>query len=525
MRFWLFSLLFIASEGFAQQWLGISSSNYSGTYSIYQNPANVVDTRYKAVINLAGGNVDFSNNYASWAAPFSLVSMATNNVASQYRNASGLIIFRNDYVKKADNRQNSNVFLGAEARTPAIMYNFTKAKFAVGLTSRARLLTNITKLSPQIGRVLVEGTTIPDFYNIDQTNTHFNLNVNAYTELAATFGFILQEQGQDFVKIGVSVKRINGMINTYLQAENVDFLITEHPTRPKRQVVDVNNAIGNFAMSSMQPLNSLGFSPEWLIGNLPVGIGYGADIGFVYEYRPDFQKYEFRHKGKWTTNGTKNKYLYKIGVSLLDIGQVRYRQLDYAQIIGLNRTGIIIQPGTFTDIKTTDRLYKAINTSFAVPESDYFNSYTIALPAAFNVNFDYKISEKIYLNAYWLQSLSKTNGKAMIQPSMFAITPRFETKWFDVTVPIALQNGYRNFSYGISARAGGFFIGSDNLRGFFKAGNPNGINAYAGLFVPIHRRLPNAPNECYSEYPPTWLDKFKINRNKRNQAKRWKRIR
>jgi hypothetical protein len=42
--------------------------------------------------------------------------------------------------------------------------------------------------------------------------------------------------------------------------------------------------------------------------------GIGADIGFVYEYRPDYENKKEQYD---------NKYKLKVGLALLDIGAIR----------------------------------------------------------------------------------------------------------------------------------------------------------------------------------------------------------
>ncbi|HRO71310.1 MAG TPA: DUF5723 family protein, partial [Chitinophagaceae bacterium] len=51
--------------------------------------------------------------------------------------------------------------------------------------------------------------------------------------------------------------------------------------------------------------------------------GFGGDIGFVYEYRPGHEKY------KLDSNNYRrdlNKYKFRIGMALLDIGSVKYKR-------------------------------------------------------------------------------------------------------------------------------------------------------------------------------------------------------
>jgi hypothetical protein len=82
----------------AQQWLGIANSNYAGTNAIYVNPANVTDSRYKFYLNIAANDAFATNSYFGWNAPYSYLSMFTNSVSDTYRNAKGVIVYKDEYL-------------------------------------------------------------------------------------------------------------------------------------------------------------------------------------------------------------------------------------------------------------------------------------------------------------------------------------------------------------------------------------------------------------------------------------------
>ncbi len=521
----LFCLFFISCNSFAQQWLGISTSNYAGTYNIATNPANVADSRYKFFLNIAGVNADLTNNYAAWAAPYSFLGLVTNTVPDQYRASNGLPGFRPEYTKESRGKNNSTAFAAADVKGPSLIYTFEKAKLAIGLTSRLRVLTNLNNTSSDVAHVMVRGTVIPDLYGVTQDDNHFLLNVNGYTEMGLTLGAVIREQDQDFFKVGLTVKRLNGLLNIHYLADNLDFTVSENALRPRRQDLFFRTATGTYGTTTGDAINTASFSPNWLFGNLAAGTGYGFDIGAVYEFRPDFDKYDIKLKGKWRMDGTKNKYLYRIGVALIDVGNINFNNPDYVNVTQIATTNVLIQPGTFNKVDSPDRLYNQMNNAFNLNDADYQHSFKSALPMALSSNFDYKISEKIYFNVTWIQSLRNPKVIGMNQPSMFALTPRYESKMFDVAVPIALQNGYRNLTVGLAGRVGPLFIGTENLGGILNIGNPRGISAYFGLFLPIFRKLPDAPNGCYVETRTTLRQEIRDAMQKRKQKRRWNRVR
>ncbi len=81
-----------------------------------------------------------------------------------------------------------------------MIYTFEKVKFAIGFTSRVRVLTNLDNTSSDVAHIMVKGTVIPDLYGITQDNNNLLLNLNGYTELGFTLGAVVREQDQDFLK-------------------------------------------------------------------------------------------------------------------------------------------------------------------------------------------------------------------------------------------------------------------------------------------------------------------------------------
>lgn len=517
--------IFIQLQTFSQQWLGISPSNYAGTYSIYTNPANVADSRYKVFLNLAGANIDIINNYAAWGAPYSILGLVTNTVSSSNRAPNGSILYRNSYTKESLENRTSSAFLGTDVKGPSLMFSLDKAKMAIGLTSRARFITNLNNASTPVARVFVNGTILPALYGVQQNDNHFSMNMNGYVELGLTLGKVIRDQDKYFLKAGVTVKRVNAFMNLHYIAKDLDYTIDQVTAQPRKQNVFFDNAVGTFGMTKSGAMEIAGFSPKWLLGNAPAGYGYGIDIGFVYEFRPDYRKFGMKLKDRWTTDGTKNKYLYKFSMALLDFGQINYKNEHLVFQTDVAESNVLIRPGTFNKIDSPDKLYLQMNNAFGLNDINYRHQFTAPLPAVIATTFDYAFSEKIYFNATWIQNIRNTKSVGMNQPSLIAVTPRWESKWLEVSVPVSLQNNYKSMSVGLAGRAGPLFIGTDNIPGLLNIGDPKGLNAYFGLFVPIYNRLPDSPNPCYTEARTGWGQGIRDIFKKRKQRRQWNRIR
>jgi len=116
-------------------------------------------------------------------------------------------------------------------------------------------------------------------YNFSTSGDNL-ISVNAWTEFGASFGRVLLDKGPHYFKGGITLKYLAGVANGYLRMSNLQGTLDADPT---------------------------GVYLAQTAGTL--GVGFGGDIGFVYEFRP------FPHG-----------YLLRAGVALLDVGSISYKQ-------------------------------------------------------------------------------------------------------------------------------------------------------------------------------------------------------
>ena len=68
----------------------------------------------------------------------------------------------------------------------------------------------------------------------------------------------------------------------------------------------------------------------------PNSKGYGADFGLIYEWRPDYESYDLNN-AKAVDNNFKdlNKYKLRFGLSITDIGSIKYKNSKTIYIISM----------------------------------------------------------------------------------------------------------------------------------------------------------------------------------------------
>ncbi|MFC5408781.1 DUF5723 family protein [Larkinella bovis] len=478
---------------------GIVNSNYAGTQSLYRHPSEVADSRYRFYLNLA--TIDFyaANNYVRWVAPFPFVRYLSGTVPAQYRTERGRSIGRTGYLKEKLNGNDKRLTVGGEVRGPSALITLND-RFGVALSTRARTGVSYRNTSEETARLMLYGTQIAELQRIENTGQHGMANVNGYAELAVTFGAVLVDDDDRFLKAGVTIKREIGFYNAHVRVDDGTHQIVRDPGQPGFQALRIQKFNGVYGYTNQDAFQKMGLSPGWLFGSQSAGGGWGFDLGITYEYRPEIRKYTYREQGEVRRDPTKNKYRYRISASLVDIGGVRFKNPQIVNRYPVSVANKLITNTTFVGVKSPDEINNRVVDVLDLPLLDRTTSYRSGLPTALNVSADYKYRENVYVGALWTQSLVSPNAVSMIIPSMLAVVPRWENRWAEVSMPLALQDNYSMFTVGLAVRMGPVFAGTDHLGGLANIGNPRGANFYAGATIPLFRRGPRNPNECF--FPP-----------------------
>lgn len=482
----------------AQHWLGLSSSNYAGTNALFLNPAHAADSRHKLYVNLVGNDFFLINNYLRYDAPYSFLSLITNSVSKKYRSERGLIIWRDTYYAERLNGQPKHFHMGGDLRGPSFLYSFKNNRFAVALTSRGRYLLNMTNVSEETARVIRYGTDLVELQNKRYANQTAKLSTNGYIELGATLGAVLMDYDEDFLKIGVTVKRAVGVYNVHAGLENSTYRILVESLNREREFILSTQLQGKYGYTTDEAFNNISPSPGFLFGKQSAGAGWGFDIGAVYEYRPDFGKFRrTAPRGGKEPDPNKNKYKFRISAALNDVGAIRYKNLNYVREIDVNRPSANFNYRFFDKANTGSKAVGAVNNSLQINPELNARAFTVGLPTSANVSFDYHHKGNLYVNALLVQGLRGGNNLDIKPQSVLAVTPRYETRWIEVAMPLSLIDNYRVFAVGVAARVGPVIIGTDHLGGLIDIGKPQGLDFYFGLYAPFFHRKPKDPNKCW----------------------------
>lgn len=435
---WLTALFtFTGSLVKAQEFSGVRTGNYTGVNGVFYNPANIADSRHKWQFNLVSFHALVGNDKASFSLSDLTNSFDGDELEDQLTgNGSGL----------------TSAMVYTNIHGPSLMLTIDK-KSSIALTTRARVLMNAIDIDGELAKRIIDDADDGDGnFNIASA-ARMRVNMNAWSEFGFTYSRVLMENGPHFLKGGITMKYLAGAANAYIGIDNLTGQVTE-------DIITGNSYLSN-ASGRMQ----LGFGGvslnDFELNDLTSfkSTGFGADLGLVYEYRPaSLNDYDV----------ASNKYRFRVGLALLDAGSISYkRDITRSGGYDISITGaerLNLAELDDTDVDDLKGFFDARPQFFTPLAGNYASKYKSSLPTTLNLDVDYRLSRRAYINVAGMFSLtnSKTNVYNGHQFSSVTVTPRIESGSFGIYVPIQYHT-LTNLNAGVSLRLGPLFVGSGSV--------------------------------------------------------------
>tara|TARA_R110000868_G_scaffold34421_1_gene124316 strand:+ start:10602 stop:12698 length:2097 start_codon:yes stop_codon:yes gene_type:complete len=458
-------LLFFISYTYvaAQSYISYLTDNYSGVNSVIANPSNIVDSRFKTDINLIGVSVFAGNDYYGV------------NVMDAIKSDYDF-----DLSAKKTPSNNNNIDLNVDVLGPSFMFNLT-TNSSIAIFTRARSFANFNEINGETVDAIDDDTT--NDFNINEGD--FSIFSQAWAEAGVTYARVLLDKEQHFLKAGLTLKYLQGAGSGYAKGKNVTINYDEDGTD-----LGGGETTGSFTSTGTITYGRFAdFDNDNYEYEIPKeATGFGGDLGFVYEWRPNHAAYK-----KTNANGDsysfkdKNKYKLKLGLSITDIGSIKYKD-GKEETFDITNTAISEE-----DIENEEDINDVLNNLYSLTASTV--GYNAILPTAIHVNADWSFNSKFYLNLNTdLSLISKGKERASRISNVVSLTPRFESKWFSFYAPLSIieNNG---FQIGAGLRAGPLYIGSGSLLSVLTSDNSNGADVYAGIKIPVYQGKPKDKDE------------------------------
>ncbi len=464
-----FSFVLFSLCAWSQDFIGFGNSNYAGVIGTDLQPASVVDSRMKLDIVVIGSSINLYNNYIG------LKHEALDYNYHWYNfNTDNYYAFNEKPVQKhidiGNGPKAKSLYLGHNLYLPSAMITINKNN-AIAVKWKIRTIVNADGLEASLANLLFtqlkdEALHIPLINNKD-----LNLQTMTWAEYGITYGHVLRAEGEHFLKAGATVKYIQGLNAAYMYVKDLHYEFSNDT------ILSISHGDAGYGHSSN--LNGTENNLRYKMSSEP---SLGFDVGVVYEWRPEHAKYKYEMDGeKDLIRRDLNKYKLRVGLSVLDIGRVKYKnalnQTFNPTVINWNihqfDAGSVYQLDTILDNKYTG--FTANNNS----------SFVMNLPTVITAQIDYQIWKDFYVNLTPRYAFQFKKRPAKVhEMSMISLTPRWDHKHFGVFVPLTYdQMGM--FRVGLGLRIGPLIIGTSNLAPFLTTKTMYGADVEAILRFPL----------------------------------------
>lgn len=432
----------------AQQNIGLASGNYAGISGAWLNPASIVDSRFKFDMTLFGYESYFSNNallMSNKVLRDRLFSKSPYNTSHEQA-VNALLSPLDNLPEKVEGS------IVSEIQAPFSFMARTGDGSSIGLNIRNRTGITVEGLDRTTAEMLYYNLQSPNLYGVVQDNSGFDFSYMNWMEVGFTYGRVLVSSDHHFLKAAVTLKALAGSASLYLSSDDLK-LIQEGP-----DTLSIYSPLVEYGRTergdfdTYQRRNLLNGVEDWSMG---------WDAGLVYELRGNIAKGKYidldnRVKERLDVN----KYIVRVGLSLLDAGRFTYTRRALAQDYSANITGWDISQVNASDLDQWDTAFAELVDY--VPNGS--PTYTHRLPTAIAANIDVRLFGGFYLNAGTYQDatgLFKEASTTLRPTEWVAVTPRFENRWFGFYLP--LSRSAEQTRIGATMRIGPVYFGSNNL--------------------------------------------------------------
>jgi len=406
-------------------------SNYSPTSGILLNPSSSADSKSFIDFNISGLGLFVHNDLV-------FVNGSANSLNRQ--NQVGLDI--SEFYNTTNAPYSAKVDLLIHA--PSLSFSF--GNFGVGIHTSLRSALSVDGVPNHLVNHIRNGFNFPDQLGQEFTTSQLRIGGLSWLEYGLNASYIISKKENEMLTVGANLKLLNGITGVGFNVDKWNYQVQDE--------IFLNSFefIGEYGVHDIN--NSV--SP---IGN---GRGLGVDLGFNYKSMKKNVSNYFPHSPK----GCRLiDYDYKIGISLLDLGNIRFREGN-----GLTRSFEITDSTTIenysaVDIQSLEGLNNFANellTTAGNSSVTNVDELNMLLPSAFSAQFDYNIGHGFFANATLVHGFGRKNKLGVERSHTFAITPRFESKPVDVALPLVIRD-YESVRLGFAFRVYYLTIGSDNI--------------------------------------------------------------
>jgi len=441
-----------------QESSGIRLSNFGGINAVHLNPSNLVNSKLFLDFNLLSGNLHVENNFLFiHKEDYRFGNFIKKNPVFPSTNIPGQGL---DY--NAD-RQLINGFMQTDFYGPA--FSIVKANHAAGIFTRAVTMTSVKDLPGYLGILMFEGLGYDTLHGIPQNNDPFDAAVAGWWEWGVSYAYRFSQNRKSNWSLGINIRRLYGYAGMSLYTRNANYTVIND------ELIEIRNLDATILLDAPVDYNNNDFPTE---GALFKGRGTIFDIGATYIKNreiPDNRLYKRPCAEEF------QEYHYKIGVSLLGLGNLRFSENTIQQ--HYNNVSVDwqqIDTIEYVNINTLTQQLSEVFYGNPISANINSNSFEINMPTTLSFQGDLNYYPGWHISGMAMFPI-RTSTSQIRKPGLALVSLRYETPAFEFSLPVSLYNFDRP-RIGLSARVYFFTIGTDKLGGFFGYKDFYGMDLY-----------------------------------------------
>lgn len=301
---------------------------------------------------------------------------------------------------------------------------------------------------------------------IEYTDYDITAAAMNWVEIGVNYGRTVRYRRFTIVNAGASLKRVLATSGAYLDIDKVKYLVHNDST------VDFRSLDAEFGVAAPLDYNTNEYSSA--LGPF-VGSGFSLDLGVTL----------VRTLHEIKRMNTNNRpcdwrfipYKYRLGFSLMDFGWASFG--TNAQVHAFENVAHFWDRIDTIEFSNIHAAFRDLSLRFYGDslKSLKANSFSMGLPAAVSLQFDYFLRGHWYLNATWVQGIPTLASQQVHRSPWLAITPRYESELFEFSLPVSFYD-YRQPRLGLAFRILGVSFGTDKLGTLLGMGDFYGMDIY-----------------------------------------------
>jgi hypothetical protein len=427
-----FSFLFLISFLFvqAQESIGLTGSNKHGIQSSFINPANLHNSENYIEFDLFSADVFLNNRTFYYPG---LLSQTTGGELDNGQLTNPIV----------DTTLSRFLNLTGKIGGPSFMYIHHDHAFAV--YSRVRSDVRLTLMEYHLSKWIEEGgLDYEPYHGVNfKSESALDFEAMAWGEIGGTYAYKLMKSNRQELVLGVSAKLLLGGAALSINADSLDYMVENS------DLLHIYDYDGDFSVSAP---NGLGLGSQ--SSGFVQGYGLGFDIGLTYTYKKHPVS---TYQNKKACQIPYEDYDYRIGVSLIDVGGIRYNKNTRSMTFQNGETHWpgIANPDFASVIDGIDQVEERLENEYST-STDKFTMY---LPSAVSVQFDQNINNVFFIGATFVQGF-RLSKNSLPRKSLLAVNPRMNKGKLEIGMPLSLYN-YKLPQAGFYLTYGSVTIGSD----------------------------------------------------------------